>query len=476
MANIRTLKLNLLADVSDFNTQLDAASSKFGKFSKKLDSLSRKSAVAFGAIAFAGKIAVDAASDLNESLSKSVVVFGDSSKAIEDFANTAAKELGISKTAALEAASNFAIFGKAAGLSGTDLTGFSTDLLTLASDFASFNNVSIDTAITAIGAGLRGESEPLRQFGVLMTAADVEAKALAMGLGDASGAITEQDKVLARQAIILEQTTLQQGDFARTSEGAANQQRILTAQIEDAKSKIGQGLLPVYQTLISLIVPIIDYFSQHSEVMSKVILVVGALTGAIVALNYIVKTATILQDAYNLVLKMNPIGLVIIAIGLLIAALVYAYENFEPFTKAVDALWDAMKRVGAYIKDALVGYFSTLFDIVKKVYDVIKNVIDAVANSSIGKALGGIISSVTGSRAAGGSVSAGQSYRVGEFGSEIFTPNSSGVIRKDSGGGGGNTFILNGIIDAESARRSIEKVLQDSSRRTGAINLVGATL
>jgi SLT domain-containing protein len=78
-------------------------------------------------------------------------------------------------------------------------------------------------------------------------------------------------------------------------------------------------------------------------------------------------------------------------------------------------------------------------------------------------------------RAAGGSVTGGQPYRVGEFGPEMFVPSGSGSIRPDSGGQG-VTIIMNGVIDGESARRSIERLLQDSSRRTGAINLVGATL
>jgi SLT domain-containing protein len=78
-------------------------------------------------------------------------------------------------------------------------------------------------------------------------------------------------------------------------------------------------------------------------------------------------------------------------------------------------------------------------------------------------------------RAAGGSVVSGQPYRVGEFGPEMFVPSGSGSIRPDSGGQG-VTIIMNGVIDGESARRSIERLLQDSSRRTGAVNLVGATL
>jgi hypothetical protein len=79
-------------------------------------------------------------------------------------------------------------------------------------------------------------------------------------------------------------------------------------------------------------------------------------------------------------------------------------------------------------------------------------------------------------RAAGGSVMANKPYRVGEFGPELFVPSGSGSIRPDGGSGQGVTIIMNGVIDGESARRSIERLLQDSSRRTGAINLVGATL
>jgi hypothetical protein len=79
-------------------------------------------------------------------------------------------------------------------------------------------------------------------------------------------------------------------------------------------------------------------------------------------------------------------------------------------------------------------------------------------------------------RAAGGSVMGGQAYRVGEFGPELFVPSGSGSVRPDAGGGQNVTINLNGIVDAESARRSIEKLLQNSARRTGPINLVGATL
>jgi hypothetical protein len=462
MADIRTLKLNLLADVGDFSKGLETAQMKFKNFGDKLDDISGKAAIAFAGVAAGSKLAVDAASDLNESMSKTSVVFEDATDSIVKFADSAADNIGLSKKAALEAASDFAIFGKSAGLTGEDLSGFSTELLTLAADLASFNNVDLDTAINALGAGLRGESEPLRQFGILLSADAVNAEAMAMGLGKTSKEISEQDKVLARNSLIMKSTVLQQGDFARTSEGAANQQRILNAQLEDARTKIGQGLLPVYQQLIALVVPLATYFSDNANSISKAAKVILVLTGGIIALNYaikavtvvttawqaVVKTATALQFLWNLALSANPIGLVVIGVAALAAGVVLAYKKIEPFRDLINSIIDKIKDMGRAIKD-----------------------------SAFGKAIGSIVDKVTQGRAVGGSVSAGQAVRVGELGSEVFVPTTGGqIVPNNKLNGGGNTFVFNGVIDGESARRSIERIMQQSTRRTGAVNLAGSQL
>jgi len=462
MANIRTLKFNLLADIADFTKGLNEAEGNFKKFGEKLDNISGKAALAFGAIALGAKSTIDAASDLNESMSKTNVVFEDATDAIVEFSKTSATSIGLSQKAALEAASDFAIFGKAAGLTGKDLSSFSTDTLTLAADLASFNNVSLDQAINAIGAGLRGESEPLRQFGVLLSADAVEAEALRMGLEKGTKGFTDQQKVLARQSLIMQQTTIQQGDFARTSEGAANQQRILTAQMEDAKTKIGQGLLPIYQQLISLIVPLSGYMSENADTISKVALVVLGLTGGIVALNYAIKAVTVITTAWSAVVKIaaamqviwnavlaaNPIGLVVLAIAALVAGVVIAYQKIEPFRDLIDSIIQKIKDMGKAIKE-----------------------------SAFGKAIGSIVDKVTQGKAVGGAVSAGQAVRVGELGSEIFVPTTGGqIIPNNKLGGGGNTFVFNGVVDGESARRSIERLMQNSTRRTGTVNFAGSAL
>lgn len=228
-----------------------------GKSKRIFSGLAKGGAVvAAAAGAVVGKVlfdSINAASDLDETITKAGEIFGQQAvPELERYADTAARSLGQSKQQALDAAATFATFGKSAGLAGDDLVSFSTDFTTLASDLASFNNTEPEEAITAIGAALRGETEPMRRYGVLLDDASMRAEAMRLGLVKTTKqALTPQQKVLAAQALIYKQTEDAQGDFARTSDGLANQQRILTAQWEDAKTKIGRGLLPVVTKLLT---------------------------------------------------------------------------------------------------------------------------------------------------------------------------------------------------------------------------------
>lgn len=257
---IETLEVRMTGESSDFTKDLDKAQGKFGKFKDVVSGMAMGVGIAVAGMAIeAGKAliqfgadSVTAASDLNETLSKSEVLFGDNAKSVQKWADNAALAFGQSKQQALDAAATFATFGKAAGLTGQDLESFATDFVGLSSDLASFNNTTPEQAIQAIGAALRGESEPLRAYGVLLDDASMRQKALELGIIDnIKNALTPQQKVLAAQALIYEQTSAAQGDFARTSDGLANQQRILDAQMENLKATIGQALLPVVLALVS---------------------------------------------------------------------------------------------------------------------------------------------------------------------------------------------------------------------------------
>ncbi|CAN5398642.1 hypothetical protein BH11ACT8_BH11ACT8_04400 [soil metagenome] len=218
---------------------------------RKLGSVARTAGLAVAAGATAAGIAAykagQSASDLSETISKTNQVFGEEGgAALDKWAAKADKALGQSKQTALDAAATFGIFGKSAGKSGDDLVKFAEQNTKLATDLASFNNTSPEQAIEAIGAAFRGESEPLRSYGVLLDDATLRNEALKLGLiKTTKDALTPQQKVLAAQSAIMKQTTDQQGDFARTSGGLANQQRILQASLKNTQAEMGTKLLPV---------------------------------------------------------------------------------------------------------------------------------------------------------------------------------------------------------------------------------------
>jgi hypothetical protein len=185
------------------------------------------------------------ARDLYETQSAVNVIFGEGAAKVNAYVASAATALGQTRNQALGAANTFATFGKSAGLSGQGLVDFSTKLVSLSTDLASFKNTSPEEAIQAIGAALRGESEPIRRYGVLLDDASLRNEAFALGLTHTTkNVLTPQQRVLAAQALIFKQTSDAQGDFARTSNGLANQQRITAASIAETKTKIGDLLLP----------------------------------------------------------------------------------------------------------------------------------------------------------------------------------------------------------------------------------------
>jgi hypothetical protein len=215
-----------------------------------LGPVAKKAAGLFAAAFAAEKVgeflkdSVMQASDLSESASKVGVVFGDQAKAVQDFAHTAAVSLGQSEQQALEATGTFGNLFRAMGFTNKSSADMSESLVSLAGDLASFNNLDPTDVLMKLRSGLTGETEPLKDLGININDTILKQQALKMGL-DASGpTLSAQVKAQAAYALILQQTSLAQGDFARTSGGLANQTRILSAQFTDVKANVGAGFLP----------------------------------------------------------------------------------------------------------------------------------------------------------------------------------------------------------------------------------------
>jgi len=301
-------------------------------------------AAALTGLAVAGGKAVSMASDLAETQNKVGVIFGSSAKSIQNFASSANKALGQTQNEALTAASTFGTFGKAAGLAGDDLATFSTDFVTLASDLASFNNSTPEEATLALGAALRGESEPLRRFGVLLDDATLKAKATEMGIYSGNKALTSQQKILAAQQAILEQTTDAQGDFARTSDGLANQQRILRATLEDTATKIGMALLPAVQAVLPFLTKFAEWASKNTPVILGVSVVIAAIATSIIATNIALaawRAVTLVTIAINYALAASFTA-VQIATGIGIATVIAGVAAFALYKRQMDGMKDSL--------------------------------------------------------------------------------------------------------------------------------------
>lgn len=301
-------------DVARLERQVESAGGAFARIGGAMRGLGSLGLAGMGvgaitsgitsAVSAVGSL-VTAASDLNEQLSRSGAVFGEASAAVVDFSRTTAQALGISRTEALEAAGSFGTLFRTAGLADEASADMSTNLVRLAADLASFNNLDPREALEKLRSGLAGEAEPLRQVGVLLSDAAVQAEALSLGLvqgavdatkaraaaaalteaqvrynavardANATAAqrekaaaavqtaeaalnkalagtipeLTEAQKVQARYALILRQTTTAQGDFARTSSSLANATRVIRASFTDIRTELGQALLPTVARL-----------------------------------------------------------------------------------------------------------------------------------------------------------------------------------------------------------------------------------
>jgi hypothetical protein len=360
--------------IKGVDDQVKVAGTGMNKFSGQMKSMAATIGVAFGAaqIVSFGKDAVMASSNMAESLSKVQVVFGEGAAEVQRFGKSAAENLGISNQAALEAVGTYGNLFQAFGLGQGESQKMSTSLVQLASDMASFNNTSVDDAILALRSGLSGETEPLKKFGVALSDVRLKTEAMALGLiKSTSEALTPAAKAQASYSLILKDTKLAQGDYARTADGTANTMKTLQAKFEDAKVAVGDALMPAFKGLLGVLkvlIPVLtaigDFFKNNQDEVKAFAITVGILGAAYGAYTVYLKAAIIQQKILNTVQKMNPLGAVIIVIGLLVAAMVKLFKSNETFRKAVITV----------AKVALTA-FASIIPMVGKVYEVIMKVV-----------------------------------------------------------------------------------------------------
>jgi hypothetical protein len=368
MTTIATLAVKLIADASAFTQALDVSERKAQAWSARVSqSITSVGGaminVGMRATTFltlpllgAGIAAVNFASDLEETKNKVTVVFGSMSGSVMTWSQTSATAMGMSQNTALSAAGTFGNLFTTMGIGQSASADMSMGLVQLASDLASFNNLDPTNVLEKLRSGLVGEVEPLRTLGINLSQSAVEAKAMETGLAGTDGQLNASALAQARYALILEQSGNAAGDFARTSSGLANQQRILKAQFQNAGAALGGQLLPYALRFVQWVSGLIAKFQALTPTQQKWIIGIAAAVAVIGPLLMIIGSLVTAIGAIIGVIGAitAPILIVIAVIAALVAVGYLLYQawinNWGGIQQKVAAVWAWLQPIFSAIR------------------------------------------------------------------------------------------------------------------------------
>ena len=431
MADVRTLKLNLLADVDQFGRSLAQADNDAKGFAGGLKKYGKIAAAAFvvagaAAAAYSVKIGIDGVKaavedeasqkQLAEALKNTTNATDAQIKSTEAYITKQQLAFGVADTKLRPALANLA--------RATSDVGKAQELTNLALDISASTGRDLETVSLTLAKAYNGNIGALTKLGIPL---------------DENIKKTKDFNVVQDELV-----RLFGGAAKANTETYAGQLAIVTERVGELKESIGVALLPTMKTLLEEVNKVAKGFSGEDPegLSNRARELAGNFEG---------------DGAFSL--------------GGALRAVTTAFGNlFSTVTDGGPGAASMMERIAASLETVAnaINAISNAYQAALPALRFIQNPL----NLNLPEA--GFTPRPR-ARAAGGSVMGGEAYRVGEFGPEMFVPSGSGSIRPDTGGQG-VTIIMNGVIDGESARRSIERLLQDSSRRTGAVNLVGATL
>jgi hypothetical protein len=250
----RTIEVEVVGDTRSLERAFKRAGTSGRSLEPRLVSVGKKAAFALGALGVTAGVTsvklVKMAGDAEEVRSKFRTVFQSEMPRMVNQLDAFSKATGASRFQLREQAADLGALLVPLVGSRREAANLSVGFTKLATDLSSFNNVPVADALTAIRAGLVGEAEPLRRFGVLLNEAAVKAEAYRSGIAKSGEALTETQKVQARANLIMQQTKLAQGDATRTADSFTNQWRKLQNQVSDTATSLGLKFLPIATTVL----------------------------------------------------------------------------------------------------------------------------------------------------------------------------------------------------------------------------------
>ena len=405
----------------DVSNSLDGEAEKAGKsFGQKLSSAMGKAGssvanfsnkfkvhagVALGGLTALGKGAADYAAEAEQSYGAVESIFGEHAAKINDLSKTAADSVGLSGREYREQASYMGAMLKNLGTPMEELGGKSADLVAMGADLAATFGGPTSDAVSALGAVLRGETDPIERYGISIKQADINAKMAEMGMDGLTGEAEKQAKAQATLALLTEQSASAQGQFARETDTAAHKSQVARAKIDDAKETIGTALLPVVAQLSEMMAKVAEQVGKHPRLFLSLAGAVGAVSAAIVgiasvasvvsALGGMAKIASVASKAMaGLKVAMaavtGPVGLIVAGIAAVVAGLTLFFTKTETgkklwasFTQFLGQAWDWI--VGKF--QAGISWISTTFG---PVFSQIGQVISGAWDATVEKVSGAI--------------------------------------------------------------------------------------
>ena len=290
---------------------------------------------------------VKLASDLTETLGKTEVVFGELSDSVIAWSETAVENMGLAQQTALDMASTYGDLGTSMGLTTNEAANMSMELVQLAADMASFKNISVERANTALQAVYTGETESLKAMGIVMTEANLNAFAMNEGLETTYSNMSQTEKVMLRYKYVMAQTTNAQGDFVRTGDSLANQSRKLVQNLKELGASFGKILEPAVTSIVATLNNVVSWFRNLDDSWKRVIITIGEVAAVIpvvvLAIGTIITAVHSLNGAITTLLA-NPVVLAITAATAAIVALGVAMYNLCDAAEASTEGYEAFKR------------------------------------------------------------------------------------------------------------------------------------
>jgi hypothetical protein len=325
------------------------------------------------------------ASDFDESLNKVRVAFGSSSADVEAFGETTLRTIGLAKGSALEMAALFGDMATSLGLPQSEAAKLSTSMVTLAGDLASFKNISIAEAQTALSGIFTGETESLKRLGVVMLDSTLQAFALTQGITKQYKEFTQAEKVQLRYAYVVNATKNAQGDFQRTAGGAANQMRTFQESVKELSTSFGQILLPVFTPIITKVNELLQAFNGLTTGQKQAIVIFAGIAAAIgpvlVVIGQLITSYGAVAGAIKGLIAASPalatalttsLGPISIAVAAIAAGVYLIVDNWDLVSVKLKDVYKEFITIRVAVNAVVFA--------VKSVYDVFVAIFDTVVN------------------------------------------------------------------------------------------------